>query len=148
MPDVTLGLIRPKANPSDVCQLYVSSACICPDESHCDSTRRSQLSGASRAPAFRVLPSDEELAAEGATIQSLANDFLGLKEARTAMPPTWRVVKVGVDAGTCGVRCKATFDLQENDVDHPHDDATPPRNLSHLSHTLQWFRTQVRFESS
>jgi hypothetical protein len=44
--------------------------------------------------AVRVLPSDEELAAEGATIQSLANDFLGHKEARTALPPTWRVVKV------------------------------------------------------
>jgi hypothetical protein len=92
-----------------------------------------------------VLPSDEELAVEGATIQSLANDFLGLKEARTALPPTWRVVKVGVDAGICGVLCKATFQLEE-EVDHTDDDATPPRNLSHLSHTLQWFRTQVGIE--
>ena len=51
-----------------------------------------------------------------------------------------------MDAGTCGVLCKATFDLEETDVDGADDDVTPPRNLSHLSHTLQWFRTQVRVE--
>jgi hypothetical protein len=59
-------------------------------------------------------------------------------EARTALPSSWSVVKVGVDGGTCGVLCKATFDIVEAEVSADQD----PRNLSHLSHTLQWFRTK------